>query len=142
MANKQQLSGMQGVYLVAAELSRRGFIASPTSRSAYGADILVTNSTCSKSFAVQVKTNSNRMGFWLVNAKSKEMAADTHIYVFVNNVRTDPEYYVVPSKVVARETLVKHRPRSTFYSFPREAAEAHLDAWSIFEEVEGVADVE
>ena len=36
----QQLTGMRGVYLVAAELSRLGFIASPTSRSAVGSDIL------------------------------------------------------------------------------------------------------
>jgi len=31
MASIQQLAGMRGVYLVAAELSRLGFIASPTS---------------------------------------------------------------------------------------------------------------
>jgi putative addiction module component (TIGR02574 family) len=38
---KGQLTEMRGVYLVAAELSRLGFIASPTSRSALAADILV-----------------------------------------------------------------------------------------------------
>ena len=43
MASIQQLTGMRGVYLVAAELSRLGFIASPTSRSAIGADILATD---------------------------------------------------------------------------------------------------
>jgi hypothetical protein len=37
---KGQLTGMRGVYLVAAELSRLGFITSPTSRSALAADIL------------------------------------------------------------------------------------------------------
>ena len=41
MANKSQLSGMRGVYLVAAELVARGFIVSVTSRSAAGADLLV-----------------------------------------------------------------------------------------------------
>jgi hypothetical protein len=39
---------MRGVYLVAAELSRLGFIVSPTSRSAAGADLLVTSSSCSR----------------------------------------------------------------------------------------------
>ena len=34
MANEGQMTGMLGVYLVAAELSRLGFIVSPTSRSA------------------------------------------------------------------------------------------------------------
>jgi len=56
MASKHQLTGMTGVYLVAAELSKRGFIASPTSRSAQGADLLVTDTDCKRSFAVQVKT--------------------------------------------------------------------------------------
>lgn len=39
MASIQQLTVMRGVYLVAAELSRLGVIASPSSRSAIGADI-------------------------------------------------------------------------------------------------------
>ena len=75
---------MQGVYLVAAELSRNGLIASPTSRSAQGADILVTNPDCSKSFSVQVKTNAASTSYWLLNAKAKQQVSPTHIYVFVN----------------------------------------------------------
>ena len=43
MYAKNQLTGMRGVYLVAAELARHGFIASPTSRSAQAADILATD---------------------------------------------------------------------------------------------------
>lgn len=57
---------MRGVYLVAAELSRLGFIASPTSRSARGADILATDQACARAFSVQVKTNAKNAGFWLV----------------------------------------------------------------------------
>jgi hypothetical protein len=34
-----QLTGMTGVYLAAAELSHRGFVVSPTSRSAKGAAV-------------------------------------------------------------------------------------------------------
>ncbi|MGO9215898.1 MAG: hypothetical protein ACLP9S_18715 [Syntrophales bacterium] len=52
MASKQQLTGMRGVYLVAAELSRLDFIASPTSRSAMGADILATDQKCQNTFSV------------------------------------------------------------------------------------------
>ena len=43
MAKNAIISGMTGVYLVAAELSKRGFIVSPTSRGAEGADLLVTD---------------------------------------------------------------------------------------------------
>jgi hypothetical protein len=48
MATTGQMTGMRGVYLVAAELTRLGFIVSPTSRSARGADLLVTDQECQK----------------------------------------------------------------------------------------------
>lgn len=63
MASIQQLTGMRGVYLVEAELSRLGFIASPTSRSAIRADILVTDQSCRNIFSVQVKTNAPTFNF-------------------------------------------------------------------------------
>ena len=75
---------MRGVYLVAAELSRLGFIASPTSRSATGADILVTGQACERTYAVQVKTNTKTFSFWLVGAKSKTYFSENRIYVLVN----------------------------------------------------------
>jgi len=62
---KAQLTGMRGVYLVAAELSRLDFIASTTSRNAQAADILVTDQTCQRIFSVQVKTNAKAARFWL-----------------------------------------------------------------------------
>jgi hypothetical protein len=84
MASKQQLTGMRGVYLVASELSRLGFIASPTSRSAIGADILVTDQSCKNTFSVQVKTNTRTFNFWLLTKKVKEQVSGKHIYVLVN----------------------------------------------------------
>lgn len=103
MASKHQLTGMTGVYLVAAELSRRNFIASPTSRSAQGADLLVTDTECKKSFAVQVKTNARTFNFWLVNSKAKTFQSNTLIYAFVNLRKDRTEYYLVPSKFVANQ---------------------------------------
>ena len=84
MASKHQLTGMTGVYLVAAELSRRGLIASPTSRSAEGADLLVTDTECRSSFVIQVKTNARTFGFWLLNAHAKTRYSDTLVYALVN----------------------------------------------------------
>jgi hypothetical protein len=63
MATSQQITGMQGVYLVAVELSERGFIVSPTSRGAAGADLLVTDQKCRSAYTVQVKTNKRTFGF-------------------------------------------------------------------------------
>ena len=81
MALKNQLTGMTGVYLVAAELSRLGYIASPTSRSAQGADLLVTDTDCHRSYAVQVKTNARTFNFWLLGAKAKSMVSRSLLYL-------------------------------------------------------------
>ena len=117
---KGQLTGMTGVYLVAAELSRRGFIASPTSRSAQGADLLVTTPDCSRTYAVQVKTNATTFTFWLMSKKNISIQSKTFVYALVNLRKDDTEFFIVPSHVVAANILVskpsKNR-KSTWYSF-------------------------
>src|SRR5438552_7833097 len=104
--SKHQQTGMRGVYLVAAELAARGLIASPTSRSAAGADLLVTDQNCVNAFSVQVKTNSKPTGFWLVGLKALSLSSRSHVYVFVNiQPRTGRhDFFVVPSKFVAQHT--------------------------------------
>jgi len=107
MASKGQLTGMRGVFLVAAELSKRGFVVSPTSRSALGADLLATDQDCCKAFSVQVKTNAKNASFWLIGAKARTAVSTSHIYVLVNlrdgSKSGEPvEYYVVPSKQLAK----------------------------------------
>jgi hypothetical protein len=103
MASKAQMTGMRGVYLVSAELCRLGFIASPTSRSAAGADILVTDQKCQRAYSVQVKTNATTFSFWLIGKKAQETVSKSHIYVLVNikNSKLNGEiieYFIVPSK--------------------------------------------
>lgn len=97
------MTGMLGVYLAAAELTYKGFIVSPTSRSAIGADLLVTDQECRKAWSVQVKTNRKAASFWLVDAHTSKFKSKSHIYVFVN-LRGDerPEYIVVASAFVAK----------------------------------------
>lgn len=89
MASKGQLTGMDGVYLVAAELSRRGFIMSPTSRSAHGADLLITDLRARSTYAAEDKTNVRTFGFWLLGAKAKRMKSDTLIHALVNLKRME-----------------------------------------------------
>ena len=60
------LSGVSGEYFVAAELSRRGFIASITLRNTKGVDILASNSEASRSVAIQVKTNQGSRREWIM----------------------------------------------------------------------------
>jgi len=105
MSAIKQLTGMRGVYLVAAELSRLGFIASPTSRSAMGADLLVTDQACLRAYSVQVKTNASTFGFWLLSEKARTMVSPHYIYAFVNLRRRKDkeiiEFFILPSSDVA-----------------------------------------
>lgn len=136
MASKSQLTGMRGVYLVAAELSKFGFIASPTSRSAIGADILVTDQACQRTYSVQVKTNARTFNFWLLGKKAKDLVSENHIYVLVNiqlqKIGESIDYYVVPSKVIAEKMIYSKSPKSDWYSFKLADAEPYKDKWSLF----------
>ena|SRR5215469_14333236 len=137
MASKAQMTGMLGVYLTAVELIKLGFIVSPTSRSAMGADLLVTDQHCRKSWSIQVKTNASTAKFWLMAKHAKEMASSSHVYVFVSvpkNAKRQPAFYVVPSKTVA-ESIRTSRPtktrKATWYSWFRDD-EQYKDRWQIF----------
>jgi len=135
MASNGHMTGMRGVYLVAAELSRLGFIVSPTSRSARGADLLVTDQACQKAWSVQIKTNRKRAGFWLVGEHATKIKSDSHVYVFVNLAKGDgrPEYLVVPSEQVAAKTRVYHRSTgSVWYGFHREDWPHSGEGWELF----------
>lgn len=131
---KGQLSGMRGVYLAAAELSRLGFIASPTSRSALAADILVTDQACQRAFSVQVKTNSTAASFWLVGKHTP--VSNTHIYVLITLKSKEdaqsPEYFVVPSSLVKDRTVYSRHPKSEFYSLYRKDILDFKNKWDVF----------
>ncbi len=130
MPTKGHITGMLGVYLTAAELTRRGLVVSVTSRSALGADILATDERCSVAWSIQVKTNKKPTNFWLTSRHVNEIKADSHIYVFVN-LRGEgrPDFYVVPSRYVARKVIVgESSTGSRWYPFYRE--DRFKDAWS------------
>jgi len=134
MASKSQMTGMLGVYLVAAELTSRDFIVSPTSRSAIGADLLVTDQDCQRAWSVQVKTNRNPANFWLLNSHAAHMSSDSHVYVFVN-IRGDlrPEYLVVPSNHVASKVVhEKSSTGSEWYSFMKADRFSQGEGWELF----------
>jgi hypothetical protein len=135
MGSKHQLTGMTGLYLVAAELSKRGFIVSPTSRSALTADLLVTDTSCRNIYGVQVKTNASTFTFWLVGAKTSRIVSDHLIYALVNLRKSGPEFFLVPSRVVAQKVV--HSPatetrKSVWYSVYLKDIAEHRDGWGIF----------
>ena len=101
-----------------------------------GADILVTDQSCQRSFSVQVKTNARTFGFWLLSKKAKEQVSPSHIYALVNiRSRKDGEeieYYIVSSRVVANRMVYDKRPKSEWFSIHRSKIEEFQNKWSVF----------
>lgn len=125
---------MLGVYLTAAELTKLGFIVSPTSRSAFGADLLVTDQGCKRAWSIQVKTNRKVAAFWLLNPRVGEVYSDSHVYVFVNlkgDMRS--EFFVVPSTHIARIHRVERQGNPTkpsvWYSVYKKDIPDYAEAW-------------
>jgi len=113
---KTLVVGLAGTYYVAAELSQLGHIATVTSRNAEGIDILASRPDGSKVVSIQVKTSgaAQRSRFtrsWIMGKKDEKRFSSGLFYVFVDlQPDSKPDFYVVPSKVVAdyiRETHKK-----------------------------------
>lgn len=121
------LSGVSGEYFVAAELSRRGYIASITLRNTKGVDILCSNDDVSRQFGIQVKTNRRSNREWVLNSKSEDYFADNLFYVFVNlhGTAKAPEYFIVPSAEVAKYVKETH---ATWLNTPGRGGSAHNDS--------------
>ena len=132
--NKGQQTGMRGVYLTAARLAEEGFIVSPTSRSARGADLLVTDPECRKAFSVQVKTNARTFGFFLVGKHAASVKSSSHIFVLVNIRPKETEFFVIPSrKVSALVKTYKAKTNSQWWFIKREDAAPYRDRWRCFD---------
>jgi len=118
------LSGVAGEYYVAAALTAQGYIASITMRNTKGVDILCSNEDASKSVAIQVKTRTTSPREWMLNEKSEDYYADNLFYVFVslNNLKKSPDFFIVPSKDVAKYTKETHQ---TWLETPGRKGQAH-----------------
>jgi len=105
------LTGVAGEYFVAAELAKRGYIASINLKNTRGIDILASNKDASKSVGIQVKTTRYNVYYWMLNEKAEDYYADNLFYVFVNlkGQSQRPDFFIVPSKVVARYIKRSHK---------------------------------
>jgi hypothetical protein len=110
MKPSSQLAGVAGEYFVAAELSRRGYIASITMRNSPGIDILATNLNAKRAVTIQCKTSRSSSKGWILSDKAEGFAPRNHFYVFVRlGAATDrPAYHIVPGKVVAKYVATRH----------------------------------
>ena len=64
-------TGVSGENFVAAELSRRGYVASVTLRNTRGIDILASNADATTSVGIQVKTSRGARAEWLLSKRAE-----------------------------------------------------------------------
>jgi hypothetical protein len=97
------LCGTAGEFYVAAELSRRGFLATITNRNAESVDILAARPNSGRALKVQVKTSQHSKTKWVLSKKDEADRGTGYFYIFVSlhaeSVR--PDFFIVPGKVVA-----------------------------------------
>ncbi|WP_290475005.1 MULTISPECIES: hypothetical protein [unclassified Leeuwenhoekiella] len=107
----KQLCGVAGEYYVAAEFSKRGYLAAITLRNSDGIDILVSDTNGEKSLSIQVKTTQNKRK-WILTKKVETGYSKNKYFVFVN-IKSDlnclPEYYIVNSEILANNIYHGHR---------------------------------
>jgi len=139
------LTGVAGEYFVAAELSRRGYIASISLRNSRGIDILATRHDATCSVTIQCKTNQLGRKEWILSDKSETFVAENHFYVFVSLGKMDqrPAFHIVPSKKVARDIKANnetwlsgegkngHKRVATAMRKFRDDADEFLERWDL-----------
>jgi len=120
------ITGIAGEYFVAAELSRRGYMASITLRNNDSIDIHASNLADKKIFAIQVKTNQYSGRKWPVGQKTENLHSDNMFYVFVSfkKLNERPDYFIVPSKDVATHVKDGH---NKWLATPGKKGQEHKD---------------
>lgn len=120
------LAGVAGEYFVAAELSRRGYIASISLRNTRGIDVLATNQDGSRSVTIQCKTSQRPQKRWVLSEKGADFVSPTHFYVFVllGVAGERPQYHVVPSRDVANYLKADHEK---WINTPGKGGRKHVD---------------
>lgn len=121
------LTGIAGEYFVAAELSRRGFMASITLRNNDSVDIHASKLISEKVFAIQVKTKQVSGHKWPLNVKAEKRSSNNLFYIFVTLKSFDqrPDNYIVPSHIVAERVSSSHKH---WLATPGKKGQAHNDS--------------
>src|ERR1019366_1306561 len=131
MTNQDKLSkgitGIAGEYFVAAELSRRGFMASVTLRNNDSIDIHASKNSGSEIFAIQVKKNQYGGRSWPLNKKCELLKNPNLFYVFVSlkGLTERPEYFIVPSDHIAESMKNGHEK---WLATPGKKGQPHKDS--------------
>jgi hypothetical protein len=107
------LTGASGEYHVAAELSRRGWLATVTIKNSPGTDVLAQKLDPGnpRLIAVQTKTASAGVERFQLKESDERLSARDEWFVLValRDVLERPRFYVVPRDVVAGRIYSDHR---------------------------------
>jgi hypothetical protein len=106
------ITGATGEFYVAAEISKRGAIATLTVKNTPMVDVIATNLANGKSASIQVKTRSirNTQGWKLTNKAETQSTIKNHYYVFVNLKQDSlPDYYIIPFNEFGKMIIAKHK---------------------------------
>jgi len=118
--------GIAGEYLVAGELSRRGYVASLTLLNTRGIDILASNKDATKSVGIQVKTTQGAKAAWVMAKKAEQDLAENLFYIFVClPPGATASFHIVPRKVVGRYLREGH---ARWLATPGRHGQAHHDS--------------
>ncbi|UYP46498.1 hypothetical protein NEF87_002783 [Candidatus Lokiarchaeum ossiferum] len=110
MKDKQNV-GNSGEYYIAAFLSARNFIVTITLGRAIGYDLLAVNPS-GKLIKISVKTrDSNSTHRFVLSEKSESLKSEDLFYAFVrtNKFESLPDFWMIPSKIVAEQTYNSHK---------------------------------
>jgi hypothetical protein len=124
---------MRGVYLVAAELARHGFIASPSSRSARAQTYWLPMRSANVPSQSKSRLSLPKL-YWLLSRDYKRFVSDSHIYIYVS-IReggVPTEFFIIPSRVVAKKAYAEPFGKDIWYSFTVEHAKPYQERWEIF----------
>jgi hypothetical protein len=105
------LTGAAGEYYLAAELSRRGWLATVTIKNAPGTDVLAQDVETGQVIALQTKTASPGSGFRLSmkDEATTENENEWYALVGLGGLDARPEFYLAPRNVLATIVYVSHR---------------------------------
>jgi hypothetical protein len=86
-------------------------MASITLRNNDSIDIHASRLADNKLFAIQVKTKQIKGRKWPLSSKAEKTFSKNHFYIFVNlnGLKERPDYFIVPSEVVAKQARESHQ---------------------------------
>jgi len=123
------LTGTAGEYYVAAEPSRRGWLATVTIKNAPGTDVLAQNLVTKRTVAIQTKTSSGGRSFSLHprDALTYDPDPGWMILVGLGSLEERPTFFVIPRCHLA---TTPHKD-STRLAMTRDAFVGYQDGWDL-----------